>query len=37
MDDYHELYLCTDILVLTDAFENSDHTRLRHYKLDPTH
>ena len=37
MGDYHDLYLTSDILLLTDVFENFRKTCLEYYKLDPCH
>ena len=37
MGDYHDLYLQSDILLLTDVFENFRKTCLEYYKLDPCH
>ena len=37
MGEYHDLYLRTDILLLTDVFENFRKTCLTYYKLDPLH
>ena len=37
MDEYHDLYLQSDILLLTDVFENFRKTCLEYYKLDPCH
>ena len=37
MGEYHDLYLKTDILLLTDVFENFRKTCLTYYKLDPLH
>ena len=34
---YHDLYLKTDILLLTDVFESFRKTCLTYYKLDPLH
>ena len=37
MDDYHDLHLETDILLLADGFDNFINTCLEHYGLDPCH
>ena len=37
MGEYHDLYLRTDILLLTDVFENFRKTCLTYYGLDPLH
>lgn len=35
MGEYHDLYLISDILLLTDVFEDFRKTCLQYYKLDP--
>ena len=35
--EYHDVYLKTDILLLTDFFEKYRQMCLRYYKLDPVH
>ena len=35
--DYHDVYLATDVLLLTDIFETFWNTFLKNYKLDPAH
>ena len=37
MDKYHNLYFGSDVLLLTDVFENFRKTCMQHYKLDPCH
>ena len=37
MGEYHDLYLKSDILFLTDVFEDFRKTCLQYYKLDPCH
>ena len=37
MGQYHDLYLRSDILLLTDVFENFRKTCLVYYHLDPYH
>ena len=37
MGDYHDLYLTSDILLLSDVFEKFRKTCLLYYKLDPLH
>ena len=37
MGEYHDLYLVSDMLLLTDVFENLRKTCMQYYKLDPCH
>ena len=37
MGDYHDLYLKSDVLLLSDVFEDFRKTCLQYYKLDPCH
>ena len=37
MGDYHDYYLASDVLLLSDVFENFRKTCLKYYKLDPCH
>lgn len=35
LEDYHDIYLKTDVFLLTDVFENFRKLMLKHFKLDP--
>ena len=37
LGEYHDLYLKTDIILLSNVFEAFRVTCLEHYKLDPAH
>ena len=37
MGEYHDLYLVSEMLLLTDVFENFRKTCMQYYKLDPCH
>ena len=37
MGDYHDYYLASDVLLLSDVFENFRKACLEYYKLDPCH
>ena len=37
MGEYHDLYLRSNVLLLTDVFKNFKKTCMQYYKLDPCH
>ena len=37
LGEYHDLYLCTNVILLANAFEAFRDTCLEHYSLDPAH
>ena len=37
LEDYHDVYLATNVLLLVDVFETFRNTWLKHYHLDPAH
>jgi len=37
LDDYHDIYLRRDVLLLADVFETFRSISMQHYGLDPAH
>ena len=37
LGEYHDLYLCTDVILLANVFDAFRDTCLEHYDLDPTY
>ena len=37
LGEYHDFYLCTDVILLANVFEAFRDTCLEHYSLDPAH
>lgn len=37
LGEYHDLYVCSDVLLLADVFENFRRISLQFYKIDPCH
>ena len=37
LGDYHDLYNCTDVLLLAEVFETFQKSCLKQYSLDPAH